>query len=599
MLALIYVVMALGLNIVVGFAGLLDLGYVAFYAFGTYSVGWFASSHFAKEGQTKGIHFLDDATVQVGIHFNFLIVAVIAVTICAIAGILIGLPTLRLRGDYIAIVTLAFGEIIRVIAVQGDDINWNGYNLTNGKQGINPLDLPNLPGYGRLPDASLNLRPWYWLALVMVLFVLYCNFRLRDSRMGRAWIALREDEVAAVSMGIPLVRTKLLAYAAGAGFGGMAGALYAAYTTQVNADQFEFSFSILILAMVILGGIGSIWGVVVGAVVLTMINTYIINDVGRTFTQNVFNFDLSQFSFGVFGFLLVAMMVLRPEGLLPERRRKLEFSRHRPPRRVGLRGIVDMTAPSTSPAAAQPAAADNLLIAENITKAFGGLIAVNDVSFSIPRGSIVSIIGPNGAGKTTFFNMLSGLYKPTRGRIIFEDEDITRRRPDQITERGIARTFQNIRLFGVMTAVENVMAGYHARMKAGLVRAIVNSPTTPARGVEDPPARARDARVRRPQLAQLRRDREEPVVRRPAPRRDRPRADLGAEAAAARRADRRHEPERVGAADRLHAAPARRARADDPADRARHEGRHGRVRPHDRARPRREDRRGRPAGRAP
>jgi branched-chain amino acid transport system permease protein len=127
-------------------------------------------------------------------------------------------------------------------------------------------------------------------------------------------------------MGIPLVKTKLLAYAAGAGFGGVSGAFIGAYSTQVNADQFAFSFSILILAMVILGGLGSIWGVVLGAVVLTMINTYIIQDVGRTFTQDVFHFDLSQFSFGVFGFLLVTMMVLRPEGLLPERRRKLEFT---------------------------------------------------------------------------------------------------------------------------------------------------------------------------------------------------------------------------------------------------------------------------------
>jgi branched-chain amino acid transport system ATP-binding protein len=137
-----------------------------------------------------------------------------------------------------------------------------------------------------------------------------------------------------------------------------------------------------------------------------------------------------------------------------------------------------VTAPTASPQSAPHAAADNILEATSITKAFGGLIAVNDVSFSIPRGSIVSIIGPNGAGKTTFFNMLSGLYKPTRGRIVFEGEDITRRRPDQITARGIARTFQNIRLFGVMSATENVMAGYHTRMRAGLVRAIINSPTT-------------------------------------------------------------------------------------------------------------------------
>jgi branched-chain amino acid transport system permease protein len=327
-IALAYIVMALGLNIVVGFAGLLDLGYVAFYALGAYAMGWFGSTYFVKEGSTASINVFagPEAKGQVGIHFNFLLILLAAVVICAIAGILIGLPTLRLRGDYIAIVTLAFGEIIRVIAVNGESIKLFGYELTNGKKGITPIDIPSLPGYGTLPIQDFNLRPWYWLALVMVLIVLFCNIRLRDSRLGRAWIAIREDEVAATSMGIPAVKTKLLAYAAGAAFGGMSGAFLGAYLRTVNADQFEFSFSILILAMVILGGLGSIWGVVLGAAVLSYIDRQIIQETGPNLLKDLgITIDASQLGFGVFGFLLVVMMVLRPEGLLPERRRKLEF----------------------------------------------------------------------------------------------------------------------------------------------------------------------------------------------------------------------------------------------------------------------------------
>jgi branched-chain amino acid transport system permease protein len=161
----------------------------------------------------------------------------------------------------------------------------------------------------------------------MVLVVLFVNIRLRDSRLGRAWIAIREDEVAAASMGVPLVRTKLLAYATGAAFGGMAGAFFAAYLNTVNADQFEFSFSIFVLAMIILGGLGSIWGVVLGAIVLSYINTYFIPNTFKSLPHKVgLNFDLTDLSFGIFGFLLVIMMVLRPEGLLPERRRKLELT---------------------------------------------------------------------------------------------------------------------------------------------------------------------------------------------------------------------------------------------------------------------------------
>jgi branched-chain amino acid transport system permease protein len=321
-LALAYTVMALGLNVVVGFAGLLDLGYVAFFAIGAYTTGWFSSGFYAN----SNIHVVVSkfqASLP-GIHLNWLIVVVIAMGLCALAGIIIGLPTLRLRGDYIAIVTLAFGEIIRVFAINGDEIKINGNPLTAGRQGITPIDSIKLPGLD--PFQTLNLRPWYWTALVMVLIVIGVNIRLRDSRLGRAWIAIREDEVAAASMGVPLVKTKLLSYATGAAFGGAAGAFLGSYLNTVNADQFAFAFSIFILAMIILGGLGSIWGVVLGAITLTLINYRLIPDVLNDVPSKLgLDFNLADLSFGIFGFLLVIMMVLRPEGLLPERRRQLEL----------------------------------------------------------------------------------------------------------------------------------------------------------------------------------------------------------------------------------------------------------------------------------
>ena len=325
--ALAYVVMALGLNIVVGFAGLLDLGYVAFFAIGAYTAGYFGSGFFSNVNDQKGIHFLVSGVAAKipGIHFNFLLILILAIIAAAVAGVLIGLPTLRLRGDYIAIVTLAFGEIIGRIAVNGDDIVIRGQPLTAGRQGISPVDKIDLPFLE--PFGLLNLRPWYWFALVLVAVSLFINFRLRDSRLGRAWIALREDEIAAVAMGVPSVKTKLLAYATGAAFGGVAGAFLGSFLNTVNADQFQFYFSILVLAMIILGGLGSIWGVVVGAIVLSFINNWFIPDVLNDVPSKLhINFDATQITFAIYGFLLVMMMILRPQGLLPDRRHKMELA---------------------------------------------------------------------------------------------------------------------------------------------------------------------------------------------------------------------------------------------------------------------------------
>jgi len=327
--AVAYVVMALGLNIVVGFAGLLDLGYVAFFAIGAYCTGWFASGYWAYVNGGKGIHIAVGGFIadREGIHFNFLIVLVIAVLFTAIAGMIIGLPTLRLRGDYIAIVTLAFGEIIGRLAVNLDSVNIGKTAITAGRQGISPVDRIDLPFLE--PFTGLNLKPWYWFSLVLLGLVLFVNFRLRDSRMGRAWIALREDEIAAVAMGVPAVKTKLLAYASGASFGGISGAYLGSLLNTVNADQFQFSFSILVLAMIILGGLGSIWGVVVGALTLSILNNYLIPDVINELPSKVgLEFDMTQITFAIYGFLLLMMMILRPQGLIPERRHKMELAEH-------------------------------------------------------------------------------------------------------------------------------------------------------------------------------------------------------------------------------------------------------------------------------
>jgi branched-chain amino acid transport system permease protein len=316
-----YVIMALGLNVVVGFAGLLDLGYVAFFAIAAHVTAYLGSAYWDDAAGGAGITLLvgDPAAGRPGIHFNFLIILVLAIMATTTAGVLIGMPTLRLRGTYVGVVTLAFGETIGQVASNGQDIKLFGGSLTAGPNGITPIDGIDLPFVQ--PFGALHLRPWYWFALTLVALMLFVNFRLRDSRMGRAWIALRDDEEAAASAGVPIAHTKLQAYGVGAALGGVSGAFLASYLRTVNPDQFTFSFSIFILAMVVLGGLGSIWGVVVGAITLTAINHYLLPTVLHGVPRRVgLDFDLSAISSGIYGFLLVIIMLLRPQGLLPERR---------------------------------------------------------------------------------------------------------------------------------------------------------------------------------------------------------------------------------------------------------------------------------------
>jgi branched-chain amino acid transport system permease protein len=315
-----YVVMALGLNVVVGYAGLLDLGYVAFVAIGAYTAGYFASGFWDNAGRGHGIAVLVSGSHQRGIHVTFLLVLVLAVLATTVAGGLIGLPTLRLRGDYVAIVTLAFGEIIGRVAANGGDVHVLGGTLTAGPNNIGPLDRIDLPFL--TPFSAVDPRPWYWFALGLVAVALGVNVRLRGSRIGRAWTAMRDDEGAAAAAGVPIARMKLVAYATGAAFGGVAGAFIASYYSAVNAGQFEFSLSLFVLSMVVLGGVGSLRGVVAGALTLSLVNTYLLPDVLYALPRKVgLAFDFPAIASGVYGAIVLVVMLLRPEGLFPQDRR--------------------------------------------------------------------------------------------------------------------------------------------------------------------------------------------------------------------------------------------------------------------------------------
>jgi branched-chain amino acid transport system permease protein len=315
---LVFTMMALGLNVVVGYAGLLDLGYVAFYAAGAYVAGWLASLQF----EDLNFHFLSEGDGEPGIHISMWLVLIIAGVFTTVVGIAIGLPTLRLRGDYLAIVTLGFGEIVPQFVRNAD--NLGGFDLTNGTFGIAPIDSF---GFGTFVFRRQSNEDdlYYWTAIALILFTVFCCIRLRDSRLGRAWVAIREDETAAAAMGVPLMRTKTWSYAIGAFFGGVAGAFYASFKAGAFPTDFVFQISIFLLCMVILGGMGSIWGVFLGGMILGYLNIEGLSTIGSKIQDAGLNFDPTKYQFGIYGAIIVTMMLFRPTGLIPERRHKIEL----------------------------------------------------------------------------------------------------------------------------------------------------------------------------------------------------------------------------------------------------------------------------------
>ncbi len=332
----IFVALALGLNIVVGLAGLLDLGYVAFYAVGAYTWAIFASPQAGKFISASVAHF----PISGWWFFVFLF---LAVGVGALTGVLLGLPVLRLRGDYLAVVTLGFGEVIRVLANNLD----KPINLTNGPQGITPITRPPLFFEPALQAIGIEAPPsvlyplyFYFLVLVIVMVVILVNRRLEDSHIGRAWEAIREDELAAISMGVPLVRMKLLAFACGASFAGAMGVVFSAKQVFINPESFTFLESIGVLSMVILGGMGSIPGAILGASVVTILNLQVLKGLSlwlnelRNAGVTILGYNLAnlptqlepaKYERMIFGVILILMMIFRPQGFLPAKRRTREL----------------------------------------------------------------------------------------------------------------------------------------------------------------------------------------------------------------------------------------------------------------------------------
>ena len=313
--SLVWVICALGLNIVVGYAGLLDLGFVAFWAIGGYCAGWFMSDFFHQ----VNIHLGSMAPAeQPGIHISFWAVLVIGALICAAFGVIIGAPTLRLKSDYLALVTLGFGEIIPQVFYNGENIG--GFNLSNGSKGISPVDNIGLFGK-KLGPFDLDWK--YLIFVCLAALMVFISLRIRSGRLGRAWLAIREDELAASMMGVPLMRSKLAAYAVGAFSGGIGGVAFATHVNGVFADRFSFSISIILLAMVVLGGMGNVWGVIVGALAISWVNSTGLPAFGETVNSALgTNINFPSYNFLLFGGILVFMMLYKREGLLPESRLK-------------------------------------------------------------------------------------------------------------------------------------------------------------------------------------------------------------------------------------------------------------------------------------
>jgi len=479
--ALAFAALALGLNIVVGFAGLLDLGYAAFFAIGAYTYGVASSWQLqpAWGGFWEPFQWLDlvarfhTAGGDV-VHFqvSFWLMLPAAAAVAAFFGVLFGAPTLRLKGDYLAIVTLGFGEIVPIVAR-------NIPSVTNGAMGLNGVAAPRFFGF----DFGIEATPYYYVGVALVAFLILTSQRLKDSRIGRAWMAIREDEVAATAMGVDRVRYKLLAFAIGAAFAGATGTFYVAKLQTATPEMFMFPVSVMILVMIVFGGIGSVWGVVVGALLLQILQSWFLEDlsgwlhalgrlVGVDWLQHV---ELASSIELIFGLILVLMMLYRRQGLIPATRRT---------RTLSLDEQTVQPAHSASPLPLPPPlggegqGGGTLLEIADLTVRFGGLVALQSVELSVPAHSIVAVIGPNGSGKSTLFNAITGLVPTDRGTIRFAGEEVGRLRPHQVLERGIARTFQNIRLFPNLTVLENVIIGMHARLATGPVGAVLRLPAT-------------------------------------------------------------------------------------------------------------------------
>ena len=426
----IAIIMATSLNLTTGFLGQLALGHAGFMAIGAYTAAIITKSM---------------TTVDIAISFPLGLIA--GGLVAAVFGLVIGVPVLRLKGDYLAIITLGFGEIIRVIL--------NNLSITGGAMG--------LIGIKRATNFT-------YVYVIMVLIVA-CLFTLARSRHGRAILSIRENEVAAESTGIPTTRYKIFAFTLAAFFAGIGGGLYAHKMGTLSPATFDFNKSIEYLVMVVLGGMGSITGSVVAAAVLTLL-------------PEVLRF-LSDWRMLIYSVVLILMMLFRPKGLLGT----AEFSLIAiwdwcADRCRALRAAYRKRYPKKEKNVIMPEVPKydygnfNLPVMEtrHLGIRFGGLQAAENVNIKLYDNEIVGLIGPNGAGKTTVFNMLTGVYLPTEGDILLLGKSIVGKVTHDITANGIARTFQNIRLFKSMTVMENIKVAFQTRMHYSVMDGVLRTP---------------------------------------------------------------------------------------------------------------------------
>ncbi|CAM5767270.1 branched-chain amino acid ABC transporter ATP-binding protein/permease [Bosea minatitlanensis] len=396
-----YAIAVLGLTVVLGLCGQINLAQAAFFGLGAYAVGI---------GQTEhGLNFWACLLIGTGVAAGF--------------GALLGASTLRLGGHYLAMVTISFQQIVTLVL-----INW--IPVTKGPDGVRAIPRP-----GFLADGSTYLA----FCIAVLAAVGFLVWRLRDSRLGRAMRAVRDNELAAGVAGIDVYRTKVTAFALSAILGGVGGGLFAGGFSYVSPDQFSFAESVVFLTMVLLGGAASPVGAVIGTGLLILIPEWL------RFLKSIPGLYLA-----IYGAAVILIMVFMPDGIWGFLRGRLDRLK---------RAVLPVRSGGALQLSGGGQGADTVLEVRGLSKHFGGLKAVDEVDLTIRRGGVHALIGPNGSGKTTTLNVLSGLYKATAGSIVLDGRDITNLPPHARTQAGLGRTFQNIRLWRSMTALENVMVG--------------------------------------------------------------------------------------------------------------------------------------------
>jgi ABC-type branched-subunit amino acid transport system ATPase component/ABC-type branched-subunit amino acid transport system permease subunit len=434
----LYVMLALGLNVVAGFAGLLDMAYVAFFGIGGYLFALLSSGQF-------------------NIHLPFLVTLPVAAVATMGVGFALGSTSMRLKGDYLAIVTLAFAQIFKLLLVNLD----RPVNITGGVNGIYNLDPIRLFGLRLVSPVSYAYLIWFFAVLVTI----GC-FRLKRSRYGRGWEAIREDELAAEATGVNTSMMKLKAFAGGAFVAGATGALFASFQDSVFPNNFDFPQLVIVYCMVILGGLGNVAGVILGAVLLSILPEFLR--------------EYGAYRMMFYGLILIVLMALRPEGIMGSIGFLTRVKKRPDKDETGvLKASTDLYYRQEGKGGAKGKHRKGdraVLDIRQLTQNFGGIMAVDNLSFHVYEKEILSIIGPNGAGKTTVFNLVTGIYPPTAGTILYQGRKISGLKPHQVVGAGIARTFQNLRLFSNMSVLDNAKVARFCRTRSGPLSILLHLP---------------------------------------------------------------------------------------------------------------------------